>query len=207
MMLNSDLGDCTIAAAGHAIQIWKLNLGRNINLARITPPDSVILSAYESFCGYNPADPSTDQGGVELDVLNLWRQQGMGGDKIIAFADPSPANILHVKQAIYLFGCCYIGFDVPQSAMDQNAAGQPWTVIANDGGIVGGHAVVIPDYNPDGLWCITWSQRQFMTWDFFLKYVTESHALLNMDWINSKNVDPSNIALATLEADLSGVVS
>jgi hypothetical protein len=207
MMLNDNLGDCTIAAVGHAIQTWKINLGKNVNLARVTLPDSAIELAYEQWCSYNPADPSTDQGGVELDVLNDWRQSGISGDKILAYADPDPASVLHVKQSIFLFGGSYIGFNVPQSAMDQNAAGQDWTVVPDDGGIAGGHAVWCPDYNPTGLWCITWGMRQFMTWEFFEKYTDESHALLSRDWLTSGNLDPTGVDLTTLQSDLQGVVS
>ncbi len=207
-MLNDNLGDCTIAAVGHAIQLWKIAAGKNINLAKITPPDSVILSAYEQWCGYNPADPSTDQGGVELDVLNDWRSGGLAGDEILAYADPDPNNQLHVKQAIYLFGGAYIGFNVPQSAMDQFNAGLPWTVEPiNDGGIVGGHAVFCPDYNAFGPFCITWGARQQMSWAFWAKYCDEAHALLSMDWINSSNFAPNMVDLATLQSDLAGVVS
>ncbi len=144
---------------------------------------------------------------MELDALNLWRQKGIAGDKLLAFADPDPANILHVKQSIWLFGGCYIGFSVPQSAMDQNRAGQPWTVVTSDGGIVGGHAVWCDDYTDAGLWCKTWGGRQFMTWDFFGRYTDESHALLSPDWLNSKNVAPNSVDFATLQADLQGVVS
>jgi len=205
MMLNDNLGDCTCAAVGHAIQTWRLNLGTS--LAAATLPDSDILTAYEQWCGYNPADPSTDQGGVELDVLNDWWSSGIAGDKIMAYADPAPANALHIKQAVWLFGGIYIGFNVPQSAMDQNQLGQPWTVVANDGGIVGGHAVWCPDYNANGIWCITWGQRQFMTWAFWSAYCDESHALLSPDWINSKNMDPSGVDLTQLQADLQGVIS
>ena len=207
MMLNDQLGDCTIAAVGHAIQTWRINIGKNVNLARVTLPDSAIKGAYEQWCGYIDGDPSTDNGGVELDVLNDWRKLGISSDKLHAYADPDPLNDLHVKQSIYLFGGNYIGFKVPQSAMDQNAAGAPWTVVSDDGGLVGGHAVWCPDYTPRGIWCITWGMRQFMTWDFWAKYCDESHALLSPDWINSANMSPSNIDLVTLESDLQGVVS
>ena len=64
MMLNDRLGCCTISAIGHAVQTWTANaLGREL-----TVPDSTILEYYEKWNGYNPADPATDQGGVELDV-------------------------------------------------------------------------------------------------------------------------------------------
>ena len=75
MMLNDQLGCCTIAAVGHAVQTWTANaIGREL-----TVPDSAILATYEKWDGYNPTDPSTDLGGVELDVLKAWRQQGFDG--------------------------------------------------------------------------------------------------------------------------------
>lgn len=81
IMLNDQLGDCTCAAIGHMVQAWTAEDG-----AQVIIPDADILKAYETFCGYNPADPSTDQGGVELDVLNGWRQLGVAGHKITAYA-------------------------------------------------------------------------------------------------------------------------
>lgn len=79
-MLNTELGDCTCAAIGHIIQAWTAEDG-----AQVILPDSDILAAYEGACGYNPADPMTDQGGVELDVLNYWRKAGVGGHRIAAY--------------------------------------------------------------------------------------------------------------------------
>jgi hypothetical protein len=82
MMLNDQLGDCIIAdGPGHATQVWTLNATGTM----VTPPDSLILETYEKWCGYNPANPATDQGGVELDVLNDWRQQGFNGQTLEAY--------------------------------------------------------------------------------------------------------------------------
>ena len=80
MMLNDRLGCCTIAAVAHAIQTWTANAG-----AEITFPDPVILDYYRTWDGYNPADPATDQGGVELNVLNDWRQQSFSGHSLDAY--------------------------------------------------------------------------------------------------------------------------
>jgi hypothetical protein len=80
-MLNDQLGCCTIAAVGHAVQAWTANaLGREL-----TVPDSAILNYYEKWDGYDPANASSDQGGVELDVLNNWRQQGFDGGSLDAY--------------------------------------------------------------------------------------------------------------------------
>lgn len=80
MMMNDNLGCCTIAAVGHAVQAWTANAGKELTL-----PDSAIVDYYEKWDGYNPADPATDEGGVELNVLNDWRQQGFGGQTLDAF--------------------------------------------------------------------------------------------------------------------------
>src|SRR5690348_3468981 len=81
MMGNDLLGDCTEAAKGHLLQAWTKASGSEVTL-----PDSVIVQAYEDECGYNPANPATDQGGEIVDVLNHWQTAGLGGHKIYAHA-------------------------------------------------------------------------------------------------------------------------
>lgn len=204
MMLNDTLGDCTEAKKGHAVQVWSLCNGR-----MVTVPDSVVLAAYEADGGYVPGDPSTDNGEDMLTNLNDWRKNGFGGAALTAFAAINYSALANVAQAIYLFGLVDIGFNVPQSAMDQFNAGQPWDVVANDGGIVGGHDVVIPAYDSAGdmLTVITWGARQRMTWAFFQKYVDEAYALLAPDWLARGGVDPSGFDMAALTADLAAVTA
>jgi hypothetical protein len=148
MMLNDQLGCCTIAAAGHAVQVWTANAA-----AEVSFPDPIILDYYKAWDGYNPADPSSDQGGVELDVLNAWRQQGFAGQSLDAYvaidlgarnagngtgtkgqgagenpdslpAAPTTQRIsvlpnLDVMDAIWLFGGAYIGIELPVRAQTQ----------------------------------------------------------------------------------------
>ena len=103
MMLNDTLGDCTIAGCGHAVQVWTANAG-----SEVTIPDATIEKFYETWDGYKPGDPSTDNGGVELDVLNDWKKQGFAGHALTAFVDPRPASLTQVRQSIALFGGVYI---------------------------------------------------------------------------------------------------
>ncbi len=121
MMLNDQLGCCTIAAVAHAVQTWTANAGTEISF-----PDPVILDYYQTWDGYNPADPATDQGGVELDVLNDWRQQGFAGQALDAYGaielaqGPHPTiPLLEVMDAIWLFGGAYIGVELPLTAQNQ----------------------------------------------------------------------------------------
>jgi hypothetical protein len=202
MMLNDTLGCCVESAKGHAQQIWTLCNGR-----MITVPDSTILKNYEVNGGYVPGDPNSDQGENELDSLKAWRKSASGLSSLAAFAAINPQTLGHVQQGIWLFGFAYIGFDVPQSAMDQNAQGKVWDVVPNDGGIVGGHAVIVPMYDNASniLTCITWSMRQPLTWAFWRKYVTESYVLLSPAWLNRLGFDPNGFDMPALMTDLTAV--
>lgn len=197
MMLNDMLGDCTIAGCGHALQVFT---GGKITLA-----DSVIESYYSKWCGYVVGNPNTDQGGVEVDVLNDWKSGGMSGHVLDGYVDPQPQNWSHVAHSIAEFGGVYIGLQLPNSAMTQNENGQIWDVVADDGGIAGGHAVFCPAYHTDDptdggkttITAITWGMKQKMTLAFWDKYCDESHTLLASAW------QPAGVNLAGLRADLS----
>jgi hypothetical protein len=194
-MLNDQLGCCTIAGAGHAVQIFSAN-----TVGEVTVTDTDILAYYEKWDGYDPSDPSTDQGGVELDVLKNWQQQEFAGHALIAFADPSVGSQTEVKQAIALFGGAYIGMEVPTSIM--NNVPPVWDVAADDGGIAGGHCVFVTGYDADTLTFISWGVLYKMTWAFWARYVDEAHALLSKDFLAANGLDPSGFDLAQLQADL-----
>ena len=197
MMLNDNLGDCTIAAVGHAVQIATLAAG-----AEVSVPDSIVLAAYEAWDGYVDGDPSTDQGGVEVDVLNDWRQNGFAGHLLTAYADPDPGNNTHVKQAIATFGGLYIGLSLPLTAQNQEI----WDVVAGitDGsdqpGSYGGHAVFCVGYDANYITFITWGVLMKMTWAFWAQYCDESHCLVMADFPIPVGVDQ-----ATWLADVTAV--
>jgi hypothetical protein len=193
------IGDCTIAAPGHAIQVW--------TKGKITPPDSLILAKYEEWDGYVLGNPNTDNGGDESTVLKRWYQQTFGGHVLEAYVSPQPQNFGHIMHSVAEFGGVYIGLQVPYSAIIQNQNGKIWDVVKHDGGIVGGHAVYCPAYhvkdtNAGGattITCITWGQLQKMTVAFWDKYCDESHTLLGAAW------DPAGFDAAQLKADLLSV--
>lgn len=197
LMLNDNLGDCTCAAIGHAIQCWTANESHES-----TPTDAMILAAYEGSCGYKPGDPSTDQGGVEIDVLNWWRNHPVDGHKIDAYMALEPHNHSHVKAAIDLFGLVYVGAELPISAQTQNI----WSVTSGYESAPnswGGHAFICIDYSPNYVTCVTWGQLKKMTWSWFDRYIVESYALLAQAWVLKVGGDsPSGFNYSTLKNDL-----
>lgn len=200
MYLNDQLGDCTCAAAGHMIQCWTAN-----DEFMFTPADSDILSAYKAVSGYDPATPSTDQGCVELDVLNYWRKTGIAGRTIGAFASLRPQSLAHIRAAIYLFGGLYVGLDLPATAEGQDV--WDWLSRGADSapGSLGGHAVNLVGYDAEGLICITWGQAKRMTWHFWNAYADEAWCLLSPDWLGSDNRAPVGLDIAALQTDLKAV--
>jgi hypothetical protein len=198
---NDVLGCCTISGIAHSLQVFSANVGDEIAVT-----DAEVLQYYEAWCGYNPSEPSTDQGGIELDVLNSWKQQEFAGHALIAYADVDHGDIDQVKRAIWLFGGLYIGVSLPSSAQSQ--VGSVWDVAPNPEGKPGnwgGHCVFVTGYDADGLTCITWGKLQKMTWGFWNEYVDEAHALLSQDFIAANGLDPSGFDLAALQADLADI--
>jgi len=201
MMLNDTLGDCTIAGAAHAVQVWTANSSSSM----VTIPDATIETAYEQWDGYVPGNSSTDNGGVELDVLNDWQKGGFAGHTLVAFADPKYTNLVEVRQSIALFGGVYIGLSLPLTAQTQDV----WDVVPGGGANAkpnswGGHCVFVPKYDEKGFTCITWGQLKMMTLAFWKKYCDEAHTLLGQDWLTAKG-SPAGFAAAQLQADLKAI--
>ena len=205
MMLNDSLGDCTCAAAGHLVQLWTADESTEVDLS-----DSTILEAYEGACGYNPNDPSTDQGGVETVVLDYWKKTGIGGHKLFAYLALEPGNISLIKASIFLFGGVYIGVGLPLSAQSQSNPGGCWSVApggtntANGAvGSWGGHAIPVIGYNDNVLTVVTWGSIQYMTYNFWNLYCDEAYAPLSEDWAPTAagTVAPEGFDLEQLEED------
>jgi hypothetical protein len=211
MMLNDSCGCCTVAAAGHDILQWTTYAGKAFK-----PSDSQILHAYQAVSGYNPNDPSTDNGAVVLDVMKYWRKNGIGGHKIGAFVAVNPKDPVEIKQAVSLFGNCYIGVGLPIAAQDpiDGENGYPcWSVPrtgpAGDGAPYswGGHAVTIVGYGADthshkGVELITWGQVYDATWGWLNLYCDEAYAMVSSDWLKEDGTAPNGFNIQQLADDL-----
>lgn len=209
MMGNDAVGDCTCAAAAHLRQVWTANTS-----SEVTTSDADVLKAYEDVGHYVPGNPSTDNGCVELDVLNYWRSTGIGGDKILAYAALHLRSKSHVQNAVSLFGGVTIGIQLPLTAQEQTDQGLWWVTTAPGAaasgddapGSWGGHEVAVVGYDARTLTVVTWGKLVKMTWAFFFTYVDEGYAVLSQDWASGAKVAPSGFSFAQLQADLAAVV-
>jgi hypothetical protein len=179
---NDKIGDCTCAAVGHVIEaVTQYGEGKTEEV-----PDDAVLKAYEAVSGYDPDTGANDNGAVMQDVLGYWRKTGVGGHRIVAFAEVDYKKPDELNAALDLFGHLYIGIHFPASAMDQFKNDEPWDVVPG-AQIEGGHAIHGGKYDADSkTWHVTtWGKLQPMTQAFWDKYVEESWVALTPEWYSS----------------------
>lgn len=204
MLGNDNYGDCAEAAQGHIEQIWAHDSGSG----NYQPTETETLDAYSAITGFNPANPSSDQGTVLLDALNYWTKTGFPGaaNKAQAFMQVNPQSLAEVEESVYYYGGTYIGLQLPMTAQDQ--VGSCWTVGTGAGaaaGSWGGHCVPISGYDGSHLWCVTWGALQEMDWNFFNTYCDEAYTVLSQDWMKASDRSPSGLAWGSLLADLANL--
>ncbi len=177
-----------------------------------------MLAAYEAVGHYNPNDGPpgnnpTDQGAQVPDALGYLKVTGMQGVKVAAYGDIDVTNTEKIKVAIAEFGCVDAGVNLPNSAMTQFNAGPAegescpvWDVVANDGGIDGGHSVLLCGYNDKGFFLWSWGQLVLCTNAWWAKYGGEAWAAVSQEWLNAASGnDPEGVDKEVLGAEFLSV--
>lgn len=201
MYANDRLGDCVFAGIGHQEQqISSLGQGAEV---RVTDDD--VVGGYSTVTGYNPGDPSTDQGTYVQDAMAWWRKTGIAGHQILSYASIDPADTRLIKQCVKLFGAVGVGFNFPDSAWQQFADERPWDVVpvaAPDGG----HYVMVGAYDPSYWNVVTWGAEQLMTPAFWTKYVDECWVVIDDEMADKLTGRAfSGVDLYTLGQDFSAL--
>jgi hypothetical protein len=199
MLKNDELGCCTVAGIYHARQVWSATV-----LTEKTETDDCVLKMYSEACGYVPGNPSTDNGGIEQQVLKYCLNNGIPlsdgtREKIIGYMEVDPRNTKDIKVTINDFGVCYIGFEMPASVWDET--GMPkatWEYEPGNSEIQGGHAVVLAGFDKDYVTVISWGQIFKMSWQFFTRFTVEAYSIISPDWIASTGKDPLGMTVDEL---------
>lgn len=203
MLANDSVGDCTIAAALHMIMLW-----RKEHKIDFSPTDVDALALYEQFAGYDPAKPETDHGAVELDILKSWRNTGIAGKPITAFASIDATNLDHLRAATWLFGAVYVGANLTQCAMSEFQAGSPWSQTHPrfcGKKLLGGHAFPLIGYDKSGFLAVTWGKVQRLTEPWWLQYGDEAWAVISTDWATQALQAPCGFEIDALLRDLAQI--
>ncbi len=201
MLLNDELGDCVEAAAIHWRQAVSAMAGHEI-----PGTDALAEQVYEGAAGYKAGDPSTDQGTVELDMMNYWRHVGLDGDKIAGFVNVG-LTLSQIKTAIFLFGGVIVGVNLPLTAESEFEEHKTWRIVERKGngapGSWGGHGIPLLGYTSQHAKFPTWGETAEMTWGFWNTYGAEAWAPLSPDWIDQGTKKaPNGLDFEALEARL-----
>jgi hypothetical protein len=200
MLGNDQYGCCVFAARAHHAQCASVNSRgkpRAITSAQV-------LAWYAAQTGFDPSDPSTDNGAIPLDALKYFVQIG----EIVAYAKVDPKNDAHVAAAIELFGGLYSGWDLPSAWQSETN----WDVGPNTQGSWapgswGGHMVSQTGYDAHcNTPTVTWGELINVTAAARHVYCSEAYALITQEWLDAHGKTIQGFDLSGLKARLAEVL-
>ena len=198
MLGNDQYGDCVFAAGGHLVDCLTGN-------ASAPQPGFVYTDAqaeadYSTVTGFNPNDPSTDNGANETDAFDYWHTHGFAdGSKLLAYTGLDAADVGATKASIFVLSNVFLGLELPNEYVNPfPIEGAVWDV-AGPPNPNQGHAIIALDYDTTGLQCITWGGVVTLTWAAYAKYCVtsaggEAYSLLTADLVRKgANASPRGI--------------
>jgi len=205
VLANNSLGDCTAAGAGHLIDVWTAGGGAPV---AITPAQAIAF--YSLSTGYVPGNPSTDQGGDEVTVLQTWQAKGYdgnGGHPIAGFVQVDPSNESELRAACFYFGGLYFGLELPNSYTNPFPSnnGVIWdtgTPNPNQG-----HCIVGIGANDEGVVVDSWGLLGILTYGAIAELCSEANggmvfAVISKDWVSQMTGEtPNGLTWAQLAVD------
>jgi hypothetical protein len=173
MYLNDQLGCCVISWMAHAIGVFIANAVPNGTPDLFS--DQQIISMYGAIGGYNPADPSTDQGCDENTAINFWMNPGFLGHKIQGVISVDPTDQQQVQDCGWLFENLMFGVGLPQAWIDPmpSASGFHWS-IAGDSIPENGHCFGSAKGGANGLGVSSWGMEGTIDYPAVAKYAANS---------------------------------
>ena len=205
-MLGNDMwGDCALAGPAHQVMLWCKESQTSAMF-----DNTSVLKNYSAVTGFDPhAGPSganpTDQGTDMEAMARYWQNTGMidaygTRHKIVAYVGMNPGDLRELWTAAYLFQAVGLGFDMPQSAMDQTSLGRPWEYVRGSRSVGGHYVPVVARRSGLGVG-ITWGKTQLFTPKFYQHYNTQGIVALSAEMmVHAKNIDGFDDTL--LRADL-----
>jgi hypothetical protein len=205
MLGNDTAGCCVWAGAGHEVMLWNREAGKTANVTTTST-----LRNYSLVTGYNPNDPSTDQG-TDMELAAKYRRATglLDADgnrhKIGAYVALDPGDLDQLWYATYLFDGVGLGVEFPAQWMDAFNAGKPWDAVRHPK-VEGGHYITQVAKRDGNGTIITWGQPTPLTPRGYQQFNDESLAYLTEEKLtNGKSLE--GFDLATLRKDLALVTS
>jgi hypothetical protein len=201
---NDAYGDCVLAGADHETMLWA-----GIGGAKPAFSAATALADYAALTGFNPNDPSTDQG-TDMQAAAAYRRKTGVIDRagkrhqIGGYVGLERGNLDEHKVATFLFAAVGIGLIVSDTQIGQFERGEPW-----DGALgsnPGPHYVSMISFRGGYLLVVTWGGIQKVSPEFFFSNNDESLAYLSTEAMkDGKSIQ--GFDLVQLTADLAAVNS
>jgi len=162
VMGNDSYGDCVFAALNHLAGVATGNAG-----ALWHPTTEQVLADYATVTGFNPADPSTDNGTNEVDALNFYVEHGFAnGTRALGWLDVNATDKLEVKSTISLFEHALPCLELPDAYVHPYPSGDGFVWGVGTPNPNQGHAIIIVGYDDArGVLICTWGMLGWLTWD------------------------------------------
>ncbi len=198
-------GDCVFAGGCHETMLTT-KLGGHP--AAFTGANAI--SDYSAVTGYVIGDDATDLGTDVREALKYRRATGLVDaagkrHRIGAYVSINPKSWDELMQAVYVFTAVGMGFEFPDSAMDQFDQGLPWDVVPGEPKPSEGHYVPVIGRNAKSTGgCISWARRVGFTRDFYETYNDEAWAIVFPEELRSGKTE-RGYDLAALNVMLAGL--
>lgn len=206
MLANDQYGCCVEAAVLHCIQQFS---GYATNLK--IPTEAEAVSFYELATGFNPFDPTTDQGSYVLGpggVMEYWLKTGVmcagNMNNVQAFLQITHKSPDEWTKGIYYFGGMLTGLQLPEAIMAGTEPPDIWQDFSGD--VAGGHEVWVNGYEslPSGRVydLVSWGRMYQATEEFLLHCVDEACVVIDPIEISARGVNAAGIDMSQLITNL-----
>jgi len=190
MLGNDTVGDCGCAGYLHADMADAARLGET----EVWPTDPAVVAGYLAYTG------GQDSGVCLADFLKFAQTKGFLGFQCEGYA---PALLAQVPAVVNIFGNCYIGLELPDSALPSESGIPNWIMVPTAGlnspNPANGHCVTIVGYDQNGPWLVTWGQLIQCSWAFLTAYCDERWAIFTAEFLKA---NPGVVNMEALLADL-----
>jgi hypothetical protein len=209
---NDSLGDCVLAEEAHFIGVVTGNAGTLYSYTQ-----AQTIAAYSAITGYNPANPSSDQGTDPTVCMNYFTQNPYAdGSKLDGWVSVDATSVPEVQFAIGALGNLKIWLSLPDVYINPfpSSNGFVWDVATPNPSQ--GHCIGSPAYNSprivgsnsNGVQIMTWGLIGTMTWSGLARLCAPLAGgglavRLTRDWMNKANGNtPAGFAYADLVSDV-----
>lgn len=205
MLGNDQYGDCTEAGILHLIQGQSANTGNPLSAST-----AQALALYSAITGFNPDDPSTDQGTVLTDLLTYVKKNGVEmmdatgktvTVEVVGSASLDISSVAQMRYAAYTFGGNYLGINCPQQCVDDTAN---WNFISSLP-IAGGHCIPQEGEGAAGGKIVSWGMVIPTSTGFLLSYLEEAYIVITKSWLNAQGKSPTGLDLDGLVAAMAAL--